>query len=240
MKWIILLLPLYAHASLKDFKGCFVWKKIGEEKLQQNSKSCREAHTPYSTFKLPNTLIGLETGVVTPETVHKWDGLPQPIKDWEQDHKLASAIKVSSVPYYQALARQVGMQRMQEWLNRLGYGNRKIADQVDNFWLVGPLKITPIEQLTFMEQLYTNQLPVKRENAEILKSIIIHEDTPEWRLSGKTGSQMRDGKMFEGWFVGHLKTAKGEYVFTIYEAGDGVGGRVVMGKAREFLKELKL
>ena len=42
---------------------------------------------------------------------------------------------------YQDLARRIGLELMSKEVKRVGYGNADIGTQVDNFWLVGPLKL---------------------------------------------------------------------------------------------------
>lgn len=43
-------------------------------------------------------------------------------------------------------------------VSRLGYGNAEIGQVVDNFWLVGPLKISAMEQTRFLLRL-AQELP---------------------------------------------------------------------------------
>src|SRR5215218_7552184 len=53
---------------------------------------------PASTFKVPNSLIALETGVAADadSTIFPWDRVVRDFDAWNQDHTLRSAIKVSS------------------------------------------------------------------------------------------------------------------------------------------------
>ncbi len=65
---------------------------------------------PASTFKIANTLIGLDQGAA--KDVHEvvgFRGQPQPVKEWERDMSLRDAIAMSNVAIYQALARRVGL-----------------------------------------------------------------------------------------------------------------------------------
>jgi len=110
----------------------------------------QQRYFPASTFKIPNTLIGLSAGAIkTVDDVLPYGGKPQPFPSREKDMSLREAITISNVPVYQELARRTGLKTMQQNVNKLSYGNMEIGKQVDNFWLVGPLKISAIEQTQF-------------------------------------------------------------------------------------------
>jgi len=225
---------------LKGREGCFLLKKIGEDKILRHGTICSQPQIPASSFKIPNTLIGLETGAITPTTVVKWDQKPKFIKDWEQDLDLATAFKVSSVPYYQELARRVGPTKMKEMLDKFAYGNRLAGESVDTFWLQGPLLITPEEQLDFMERLVRGKLPVKPAHLQVLRRIMIHEERQGRIFRGKTGSERRDDKFISGWFVGDLETAGEQWIFVAYLRGDGAKGPEAKEIVSSVLRELAL
>src|SRR5690606_10185028 len=114
---------------------------------------------PASTFKIPNTLIGLATGAVkSVDEIFPYGGQPQPFKTWEKDMGLREAITLSNVPVYQELARRIGLERMQLNLLNMDFGNNEIGTVVDRFWLDGPLKISAVEQTRFLAKLAQGQL----------------------------------------------------------------------------------
>ena len=93
------------------------------------------AYLPASTFKIVNSLIGIETGrIVNEKMVIKWDGVMRKFPNgdtataWNRDLTMEEAFKVSAVPYYQEVARRIGRDTMQHWLDSLKYGNHKIGD----------------------------------------------------------------------------------------------------------------
>ena len=67
---------------------------------------------------------------------------------------MKTAFQNSVVWYYQEVARRVGPEEMQHYLDAAGYGNRKVGSQVDLFWLDGTLRISADEQVEFLKQLY--------------------------------------------------------------------------------------
>ncbi|MFT6938341.1 MAG: beta-lactamase class D, partial [Saprospiraceae bacterium] len=117
---------------------------------------------PASTFKVTNSIIGLETGVLKDRNhLFKWDGEPRRLKNWEADLTLAEAYKASCVPCYQEVARTIGTERMNEYLKKLDYGNMEIADSmIDIFWLEGEFKISQKQQIDFLKRFYNKELPI--------------------------------------------------------------------------------
>lgn len=175
----------------------------------------RTRFIPASTFKIPNSLIALETGVATDEHfLLKWDGVDRGSAGWNRDHDLESAFKASAVWYYQEMARRVGARRMQQWVSRLGYGNRSIKGGIDKFWLTGKLAISPEEQIGFLRRLHAGTLPVSKRSMDILRRIMITEQTDSYTLRGKTG-WANSGNVDTGWYVGYLETKENVYFFAI-------------------------
>lgn len=181
---------------------------------------------PCSTFKIWNTLIGLEEGVIADaDSVIPWDGIERPMKEWNREHTLRTAIRHSVVPWYQELARRIGAERMQGWLDRIGYGNADISGGIDRFWLVSSLKITALEQVRMIRRLLDGKLPFTPGNVEILRSIINQGYDGFSTVYGKTGSgTLPDGRN-QGWFVGYVERPTGNHAFAVIVLGSGVSGR---------------
>jgi hypothetical protein len=59
----------------KNTEGCFVLYDLKQNRyLRYNAARCRTRFSPFSTFKIANSLIGLETGVIQDaEFVMAWD-----------------------------------------------------------------------------------------------------------------------------------------------------------------------
>jgi len=177
---------------------------------------CRRRVTPASTFKILNSLIGLETGVIRDEHfVIPWDSVHREIESWNRDHDLASAIANSVVPYYQELARRVGRARMSALIDSTGYGNNDASGPIDRFWLGSTLLISPWEQVDFLRRLYDGRLPFSGRSIGIVKKILLLEQTPAYVLRGKTGyCDDRSGDIV-GWFVGYVEKGGNVYFFAL-------------------------
>ena len=173
------------------------------------------AITPASTFKIFNAMVALETGVVPNDVaVLTWDGIHRDIDAWNHDTNLRQAFKDSTVWFYQVLARRAGHERMQQFIDKVSYGNRQIgtAADIDRFWLQGPLQITPKEQIQFLQRLVRGNLPFSQRTMDLVKDIMVREQTPDYTLRGKTGS-LGSTKPEVGWFVGYLEQNKNVYFF---------------------------
>ncbi|MCO6477997.1 MAG: class D beta-lactamase [Phaeodactylibacter sp.] len=196
-------------------EGCFVLYNLKSDSLSlYNATRCEQGFLPASSYKIPNSLIALETGVIkSPEDTIFWDGTERWNGDWNRDNTLAEAFRVSCVPCYQQIARKVGVQRMQEWTTKAEYGQLDIGeDNIDTFWLEGDSRVTPLQQARFLIRLYREQLPFRKEHQHTVKQVMLLEETPEYRLYGKTGWAQPDGRNI-GWFVGFFEKGDEAYVF---------------------------
>jgi beta-lactamase class D len=181
--------------------------------VTDNEAMAARGQLPFSTFKIPNTLIGLDTGVISGEGFAlPWDGVKRSISSWNQDHTLGSALRESVLWFFQEVARRVGQRRMQTHLEAFSYGNRSTCCQVDRFWLDGELRISPTQQVDFLERLSTAKLPVKPEHLALLRRLLILEETSDHTIMGKSGSGSSDGEDL-GWLVGWVDTPAHRYVY---------------------------
>jgi beta-lactamase class D len=168
---------------------------------------CDRGYIPASTFKIANTIIGLETGVVSDaDSPLPWDGKQYDNPDWNRDHTLRSAVQVSCVPCFQSIARKVGEAQMKDWVNRLDYGNRDIGGKIDLFWLNGALRITPFQQIDFLRRLDAGKLPIQERTLDTVRDVLTLDVGPDHVLRGKTGSAGPPEQPSEvGWFVGFVE-----------------------------------
>jgi beta-lactamase class D len=182
-----------------------------------NLKRFRDsAFLPASTFKIVNSLIGIETGVISNEKmVIRWDSVKRWNADWNKDLTMEEAFNVSAVPYYQEVARRIGRERMKKWIDTLAYGNKNISGPIDSFWLNNTLKITADEQLGLVKRLYFDQLPFIKRTQEIVRNVMLQENNASYKLSYKTGwGNTPDGQQL-GWIVGWVEENIHPYFFVL-------------------------
>jgi bla regulator protein BlaR1 len=203
------------------FQSCFVMLDLKRSKFHKiNAELCSTRFSPCSTFKIFNSLVGLDTGVAKSErqvfAKKSESGL-------EEAQTMQAAMTNSLVWYYQAMAEKIGMARMKHYLKKVPYGNADATSGggITRFWLGDSLKISPDEQVRFVADLVEDRLPFKTRSMAIVRGMMRLSENDKGILYGKTGSMMKDGKNELGWFVGYLVKPHGTYVFcTLIKAKD--------------------
>ncbi len=199
--------------------GTFVGYKTDDYLVIASDKDrSGEAMLPASTFKIPNSIIALETGVVADpdKDVFKWDGVVRSIEAWNRDHTMRSAIAASAVPVYQEIARRIGQERMQKYVDLFEYGNRDIGGGIDQFWLTGNLRIDPVEQIDFVDRLRRGALPVSKRSQELVRDILPVTKSGDAIIRAKSGLLGAElGKPSLGWMVGWAEKGSANTVFAL-------------------------
>lgn len=233
LKYIILLIiPIFTFAITPNFEGydgSAVIVDLNSSDTKHFGTFTDERLSPCSTFKILNSLIALDSGVIKDENeIIPWDGKIRQYDFWNKDHAMRSAISVSAVWFYQELARRIGQKRMQEMVSKVDYGNNNTSKTLIDFWLgEGSLKISLSEQVLFLSQLIRQDLPFSKRSMEIVKDIIRLDST----FFGKTGSC---GGV--GWFVGFSQEPQSTKVFAFSLKGKGASGVEAKRIALEYLK----
>ena len=178
------------------------------------------AFLPASTFKIINALVGIETGRVTDtSSIITWDNVNRRIPEWNQDLTMSKAFEYSSVPWFQELARRIGKDTMQYWLDTLGYGSlvkkAAIGNNLDTFWLDNTVKVTADEQMGLVKRLYFSQLPFQARSQRMVKSMMLREQRPGYSLSYKTGWGITEKNHQLGWIIGWIEENKHPYFFVL-------------------------
>ncbi len=196
-----------------------------ETLMMVNKARATQQYSPFSTFKVPNSLIGLDTQIIksTKQSL-TFDKEKYPVQKWWPsvwklpDYDLSSAFKFSMVAIYRQLATDIGQQKMQSYLTNFTYGNQNISSGLDSFWLDGSMKISALEQVKFLQQMNTGMLAVKPQSIEALKEIMLVESTTEYKLYAKTGAGRANGedktdKSMLGWYIGFVENVDGVHYF---------------------------
>lgn len=215
-------------------KGTFAVLDVGADRLTGHDEArAKTRHVPASTFKIPNTLIGLDAGSVkSVDEVLPYGGKPQPYQAWEQDMSLRDAIKISCVPIYQELARRTGLKGMRAGVKRLEYGNAEIGETVDRFWLDGPLEISAVEQTRFLAKLAEGKLPFSKAQQAAVREIVKLECGEGWALFGKTGWENAPDAGI-GWWVGWVVKGGKVHAFALnmdMKSAEDAAKRIELGK----------
>lgn len=193
----------------KEVEGTIIIESLNTKKIYiYNDQRAEMFFSPASTFKIPNTLIALNEGVVTKDSVIIWDKKIREYESWNKDQTLQTAFKTSCVWCYQEFASKIGVEKYEKYLKSLDYGNKNIGNEITRFWLDESLEITTFEQIKFLKRLYTNDLLFKIEDINTLKEIMIDEKNEDYIIRAKTGW---NGKY--GWYVGYVETKDDVWFF---------------------------
>jgi beta-lactamase class D len=237
MRFIFLLfisLPLIAsEPDFGKFDGTAVIVDLNTSTKTIYGNHADERVSPCSTFKILNSMIALDSKAVRDENeTIAWDGVVRTYPFWNTEHSMRSAIAVSTVWFYQELARRVGEKKMAEMVRAAEYGNMDTSKSHTDFWLGGgSLKISPNEQVDFVSKMVRNQLPFTLRSQSVVKEIMRLEKRDGMTLSGKTGSC---GGI--GWFVGFIERDEFVKVFAFQIRGEGANGVEAKKIAIQFLK----
>jgi beta-lactamase class D len=199
-----------AHVS----GSILIYNQKDDEYYSNDFEWAQKGFLPASTFKICNSIIALETGVVENDsTLFKWNGEERRLDIWEQDLVFRDAFHFSCVPCYQDIARKIGVKRMNEYLKKLEYGQMIVdSGSIDIFWLEGESKITQYQQIDFLKRIYNKELPISDRTFTIMKRLMLLAEKEEFKISGKTGWSIRNGNN-NGWFIGYLEKGSEVYFF---------------------------
>jgi beta-lactamase class D len=197
--------------------GTFVMLELSKNRITVvNAERHTRGFLPASTFKIPNALIAIETGVIrdAEHPLFKWDGTKREFEAWNKDHTPASAFRASAVWVFQDIARQITATRMRVYVSQFGYGNRDIGGSEDSFWLDGKLRISALQQVEFLERFFIGKLPVNPKSVNIVKDMMFMEKLGNATLRGKTG-WIPSGDNRIGWFAGWVEQGGETYLFAL-------------------------
>ncbi len=225
--------------------GCFVmYNQTDNQYIKYNPKQCDTGYIPASTFKIPNSLIALEEGLVKDTNqIIKWNGHEWPNKYWNQNQTLKTAIKYSCIWVYIGFAEQIGIEKYQDYMNSFNYGNKNLTGPPTRFWLTGPFRISANQQIDFLKKFYNYELPkISRQSTDIVKDILVLEKTDDYKFSGKTGGGVLTDTDYIMWLVGYVEKGNKPYFYALnFKTSDfNKLGQARYDITKEILRDLKL
>lgn len=201
----------------------FVLKKEDTENyVILNEVRSKKRFSPFSTFKILNSLVALELGVVESlEQELSFEKSSYPVQQWwpevwyQNPLNLKEAFQYSAVPIYQQIAGQIGEGNMKKYVSGFKFGNTDISSGIDVFWLNGSLQVSAKEQVDFLHRLNRRQFLVSDIAIVRLKDIMLVEATKKYKLYAKTGGGRMDNGRALGWYVGFVETKTEVYYFAL-------------------------
>jgi beta-lactamase class D len=189
-----------------------------------SAEVCRTPLPPCGTFEVPLALIGLDSGLITPRTVYKWDQTPQPVKAWETDADVAKAFHNDIQWWWGDLAAAIGHDRLSDALRRFDYGDKSADGPAKSFWMGlpngGALALTTQQQASFFKRVYEGSLGLKPATTQVMQALLVREVRNDSRTGRASFSAAEgacpsnaDGSNTVGWAAGRLETRDRDIVF---------------------------
>ena len=236
---------------------CTAVADAATDNLVVQQGDCNERVTPASTFKIAISLMGFDSGFLkdatTPTLPFRAGYLDWGGAEWRQPTDPSRWIKYSVVWFSQQVTQSLGQARFQQYVTSFQYGNQDVSGDpgkhngLTRAWIGSSLKISPLEEVTFLEKLVNRQLPVTPHAFDMTSQITQISQLPDgWDIHGKTGTgfpHQPDGSDDQahgyGWFVGWAVKGPKTYVFArlIQDEKPEQGAAGLRARAA-FMKEL--
>jgi beta-lactamase class D len=182
---LAIVLLVSTHLSQSDTICILVYDTDNKTFLLKEG-SCDQPISPASTFKIPLSLIGYDSGYLTdtdlPELPFRAD-YPASLASHKHDTSPAYWMKNSVVWYPQLMTEWLGIKRLSHYVEAFDYGNKDLSGDpgkhngLTRAWLGSSLKITPLQQLSFLQKLLDRDLPVKEEAYEYTEQLLKQDAT---------------------------------------------------------------
>ncbi len=224
-------------------QGSFVLYHHSEDSwIIYDKKYATTRLVPASTIKIYSALFALEDGIITPEQSKiSWNKQTHRYPAWNSDQTLISAMKESVTWYFQTLDQGIGLEKIQKYIQKIGYGNQSIGQDISYYWGDGSLRISPIEQVELLQKFHSRQLPFSTQNIEAVEHAICLSATDNEAIYGKTGTIEIEGKNACGWFIGFIDNGADSYYFATYiENNTNATGSYAMKLTFSILEKLGL
>lgn len=210
--------------AFNSINGCAVLYSSKENTYSiYNKDMAVQEVSPYSTFKIISTLIGLHNNIIKDETsTMNYNGTQYLNSEWNGNLTLQKAFQTSCIWYFHQIIYGVGEEKVREELSELKYGNCDVSEwegsninpnkELNGFWLGSSLKISPYEQVEVLSRIFGDKSFYDSQSVKILKRIMLIQDNEERKIYGKTGSGLNG----EAWFVGFCEKGQQRQYFAVY------------------------
>lgn len=262
MRFLFFFIVFFVSLSpaLPALQHAFVIQDVDTNQILVSEGDVHACRSPYCSFNVALSLIGFDAKVLETVEAPLWpferayeaeyltSNASFPEK-WKSAHTPSTWMKNSCLWYSQSLARNLNMKMLGDYLKAFGYGNQNIegdankSNGLTNAWIGSSLRISPLEQVRFINLLVKEELPVSTQAFKCTKSILFLEELPNgMRLYGKTGGgDYGNGReappLKVGWFVGFVEKGNKRLSFAYLVQGNEVNGLVPGIVAKEHAKQ---
>lgn len=169
---------------------------------------------PAETFDVLNGMIALHTGVLTDEKMNiSLSNYDTTQSSSQKEINIIDAFKNNNHSFFQQIAKNIGQDTLQRWVDSVSYGNKNVGEPFDQSWTNNTIKISPDEQLGFMKHLYFDQLPFRKSVHTSMKDLMVVNDNTDYKLSYKTGTGKNEKNENIGWTIGWIEENRHVYFF---------------------------
>lgn len=126
--------------------------------------------SPCSTFKITLALIGFDSGILQDQNAPNWsfeEGYVAYKESWKAPQTPLSWMQTSCIWYSQRLAAQLGLGTLKTYLSSMEYGNQDMSGGLTNAWLDSSLKISPAEQVSFIQRMIQQDICIRPTAIEL-------------------------------------------------------------------------
>ncbi len=194
---------------------------VTEEVIFEMGPSTSEQISPCSSFKIALSLMGYDAEILKDENSPVWvyqEGYDDFLPTWKGPLSPQTWMNYSCIWYSKVLAKELGADKIQSYLDSTEYGNQDISGGSIELgsgntpsWVCSSLKISVKEQVDFIQNMIQGKLLFSNHAVQMTKTILFKEELADgWKLFGKTGWSgsyiTLDGITLEhGWFVGWIE-----------------------------------
>lgn len=206
-----------------------------------------ERVTPASSFKIALSLIGYDSGVLKDATEPMWpyqEGYDDFLEAWKCPQNPQTWITSSCIWYSKIISLQLGLERLQEYLALFEYGNQDLSagivlpGPIDPAWVSSSLKISPREQVAFIQKMVQEKLQVSNHAHNMTKAILFKELLPDgWVLYGKTGTGLLYKDFRVRWFVGWIEKDDAFFPFAYQIRAKQIDNSQTVIRAKQLMEE---
>lgn len=214
-------LPLYGEENFILIKGST------NEIVREFGPNIEARVTPASSFKIVLSLMGYDAGVLQDEQNPTWnfqEGYDDFLESWKSPQNPQTWIKSSCIWYSKIIASKLGIETIHHHLSLFEYGNQDLSaglvppGPINPAWVSSSLKISPKEQVEFVQKMIQGRLPVSSNALQMTRNLLFKEEMPQgWKLFGKTalGSTVDENgkKLKVRWFVGWVENDQDFFPF---------------------------
>lgn len=177
--------------------------------ITNDTASFKSLLSPLGTFYLYESLIGLESGIIK-DTAEVISVEPLYTDELAVDQSLSTALKHQTKWYFKKMAQSIKVDKMQNWLTLMGYGNKDVSGGIDVFWNDNSLLISPYQQFEFLKRLYYYNLPFSFEHLRFVRNAFESKHIKNKNIYTYKSSINSAGKQLF-WYLGYIEYINNTY-----------------------------